>query len=481
MALDFSCILKKANFINNKWYTEGKGKTLSVIDKYTQETIAELPMASEAQMEEAIEASVKGFNEIRKWSAGKRSEYLYKLIALLEKNKSSFVDLIIAESGKPRGYSTSEIDRCIATLTASAIEAIRFGGEKVPMDFNNGEGKTAFTKRFPLGPIACISPFNFPLNLALHKVGPALAAGCSIVLKPAPQSPLVCLAFAALCEEAGYPAGIINVLVADIPEAEKMVRDERLKMLSFTGSPQIGWHLKNICGTKKVALELGGNASVIVDSSADLKVAAKSIANGAFLYAGQICISTQRIFVLEDIFEEFTTMLVEEVKALKIGNPDDPDVIIGPVIDKGHLSRINTWVQEAVNSGAKVLTGGKIESEEHSLFPATLLTSTTKEMKVSCEEVFGPVAIIEKVSSFKNGIEKTNDSVFGLQSGVYTNRVDHMKLAHEDLEVGGVILNSPPGFRIDHMPYGGVKQSGLGREGIKYAMEEMTEQRLLVY
>ena len=474
-------ILNLENYINGAFYNEGNGKNLAVYDKYENTLIGEVPFVSEAQMEEAIASSVDGFNIIRKWSAGKRSEYLMKLKEAFESKKEAFAELIAREAGKPLSYAKGEVDRCIVTLETAVREAIRFSGEMVPLDYNNGEGKTAFTKRFPIGPIAAISPFNFPLNLALHKIAPALAAGCSITLKPAPQSPLTALAFAKLVDEVGYPAGVVNVLVADIPEAEKMVRDDRFKFFSFTGSPQVGWYLKTICGKKKVALELGGNAAVIVDDSANLKEAAKLTAIGAFLYAGQICISTQRILVVDSVFDEFKSLLTSEINAVAAGNPMELKNSVGPIIDKTHLKRIDDWVKEAVEKGAEVLAGGKILDEEHNIYAPTLLTNTGKGMKVCDMEVFGPVATIEKAKSFEDAIAQTNDSVFGLQAGVFTNRVDHMKYAHEELEVGGVMINNIPGFRIDSMPYGGVKDSGLGREGIKYTMEEITEPRLIVY
>lgn len=474
-------ILNTSNYINGKFYASGNEKTLPVFHKYSNEKIADLPLVTKDQMEEAISSSVDGFNLIRKWTAGKRSEFLLKLKVAFENKKDEFAELIAVEAGKPIGYANGEVARCIDTLNTAVREALTFSGEMVPIDYNNGEGKTAFTKRFPIGSIAAISPFNFPLNLALHKIAPALAAGCSITLKPAPQSPLTALAFAKLIHEVGYPAGVVNILMADIPEAELMVRDERFKFFSFTGSPQIGWYLKNICGKKKVALELGGNAAVIVDESANLMETAKLTAIGAFLYAGQICISTQRILVVESVFEEFKSLLTSEIKKLKAGDPLNPENSVGPIIDKTHLKRIADWVNEAKEMGAEVLVGGNIKDEKHNLFEPTLLTNTGKGMKVCDMEVFGPVATIEKATSFEDAIAQTNDSVFGLQAGVFTNRVDHMKYAHEELEVGGVMINNIPGFRIDSMPYGGVKDSGLGREGIKYTMEEITEPRLLVY
>ena len=475
-------ILISENYINGRWHKSGNGKSLQVIDKYTQEEITKVPFCSNEQMEEAIQSSVSAFEALKKWSAGQLSDALEKMRVGLIENQEEFAQLIAAEAGKPISYARGEVARCVDTLKTAVSETVRFDGEMVPMDYNNGAGKVAFTRRFPLGPIACISPFNFPLNLALHKIAPAIACGCTVVLKPAPQTPLVALAFAKMVDELDcLPPGALSILVADIPEAEKLVTDERMKMLSFTGSPQIGWHLKNIIGKKKVALELGGNATAIVDESADLKAAAKLCAIGAFLYAGQICISTQKILVHATVFNAFKPLLIAEIEKLKIGDPRDEDVVISSIIQPVHVKRIGDWVNEAVAAGAEVLTGGKVIDEAHGLYAPTLLTNTKKGMKVCDLEAFGPIAVLEKFDSFEEAITMSNDSTFGLQAGVFTNQFDHVKMAHEDLEVGGVMINNIPGFRIDSMPYGGVKDSGLGREGIKYTMDEMTEPRLLVY
>lgn len=473
--------MKLGNYINGKWKDSLREEFLIVVDKYTQEPIAKLPMACESDIEEAIESSVKGFNELRSWSAGKRSEHLLKLYNALKNRKEETVNIIIQEAGKPRSYAEAEFKRCLATIENAVSEAKRFSGEMVPIDFDGGTGKTAFTKRFPIGPILCITPFNFPLNLVLHKVAPALAVGCSVIVKPAPQAPLSAILLANLLEEVGYPAGIANILNCNVPMAEKMVKDQRLSMVSFTGSEKVGWYIKSICGTKKIALELGGNAAVIVDKGTDLKTIAKTVANGAFLYSGQICISTQRIYVLESVFEEFKNHLIEEIKNLFMGDPRDSKTTVGPLIEKIHLKRIKEWVKEAQDEGAEVLIGGEVEDEDHNIFQPTLMTKTKSPMKVMDEEAFGPIAIIEKVESFDKAIEKVNASKFGLQAGIFTNDFKNVKKSHERLEVAGVIINDVPGFRIDSMPYGGIKMSGLGREGIKYAMEEMSEPRLLVY
>lgn len=481
MVLDKMKNYQSCNFVNNQWLSEGTGEHLSVLDKYTGEEIGKLPMATDAQMEEAIIAANAAFKITSKWSAGLRADMMKKLYDKLAEHKALFIDLIINEGGKPRSYATNEIDRCLTTLRLAYEEATRFGGEMVPMDFAAGEGKTAFTKHYPIGVIACITPFNFPLNLVMHKVAPALAVGCTVVIKPAPQAPMSCLAFAQLMQEVGYPAGVINVLSCDIPVAEKLVRDDRVSKLSFTGSDKVGWYLKSICGKKKVTLELGGNAAVIVDEDSDVASITDLIAKGAYLYAGQICISTQRIFVHERIHEEFTKQLIQSIEKLSVGDPQAEETLVGPVIDNGHLLRINQWVKEALEQGADLLCGGKILNQKHNLYAPTLLTNTNDTMKVSCEEIFGPVAVLEKFKDFKEAIEMNNNSKFGLQVGVFTNNMNHFKAAMEELEVGGVMMNNIPGFRIDNMPYGGVKDSGLGREGLTYAMEEMTESRLIIF
>lgn len=473
--------LKLGNYINGEWNETISGDSLEVVDKYTQDLLANLPMATESDIEKSITSSLTGFTELKSWSAGKRSKYLQKLWDALNNRSDEIIDIIVKEAGKPKSYAVSEVNRCLTTIEIAVVEAKRFIGETVPIDFDAGEGKTAFTKRIPIGPILCITPFNFPLNLVLHKVAPALAAGCSVIVKPAPQAPLSAMFLANLIDEVGYPPGVANFLVCSIPLAEKMVRDDRIAMVSFTGSEKVGWYIKSICGMKKVALELGGNAAVIVDEDTDLEAIAKSVANGAFLYSGQICISTQRIFAHESIFKEFQNLLSQEIEKLPVGDPKKTNTIVGPLIDKQHLERITSWVNEAKEGGAKVLNGGTVANEDCNIYQPTLLTKTHSPMKVVDEEAFGPLATIESFKSFDEAIEKVNASKFGLQAGVYTNNFSNVKKAHEMLEVGGVIINNVPGFRVDSMPYGGVKMSGLGREGVKYAMEEMTEPRLIVY
>ncbi|MEM7656151.1 MAG: aldehyde dehydrogenase family protein [Bacteroidota bacterium] len=476
-----SLLLSDQHFLNGTWQTGRSSTTLQIQDAYSGELLADILTLSAEQMEAAIQASVEGFQALKSWSAQRKSQALEQLANLLEAQAEAFAQLIAAEAGKPIWYARGEIKRCLLTLRTAAAEALRFGGEVVPLDFAAGEGRQAFTRRFPIGPIAAISPFNFPLNLALHKIAPALAVGCSILLKPSPYAPLSALAFARLVEQTDLPAGAVQVVLADIPEAELMVRDERLKMLSFTGSPGVGWKLKSLAGKKRVCLELGGNAAVYVDESADLATAAKRIALGAYLYAGQICISTQRIYVHEAVRADFQELLLAEIQQLPVGDPADDSVRIGPLIAAVHLKRVQNWVVEAMEEGASCLLGGKVLDEPHLLYAPTLLTDTRPEMNVVAEEVFGPVAILESVPSFEAGLAAINDSRFGLQAGIFTHRLAHLRQAHEQLEVGAVLMNEIPGFRVDSMPYGGAKDSGFGREGICYAMEEMTEPRLLVY
>lgn len=470
-----------ANLINGNWSFEGDGTYNTVVDKYHGTELAKLPHATEAQMEEAIAAAYASRDALKKLSAGERSAKLEALAALIAKHEEELAQLIVQEGGKPIGYAKAEIARCITTVRTAAAEALRFGGEVTPLDFAAGAGKTAFIKRFPIGVIAAITPFNFPMNLVLHKVAPAMAVGCPVVLKPAPQAPLSAIALGRFIEQLGWPQGAFSVLMCGVPVAEKLVKDERVAMLSFTGSDKVGWHLKAICGKKKVALELGGNAAVIVDEGVDLPAVAKTVAVGANLYAGQTCISTQRIYAVKSVSTEFRDLLVKEYANLKAGDPSDASVTVGPIIDKGHFERISAWVDEAVKGGASLLAGGKAVDAQRNIYAATLLTGTKPEMKVSCAEAFGPVAILEEAADFGGAIDRVNDSTYGLQAGVFTNSLAHMKIAHEELEVGGVIINNVPGFRIDSMPYGGIKDSGLGREGLKYAMEEMSEPRLIVF
>lgn len=474
-------ILHSNSFIHNHWVEGTSNEVLAVYDKYSHGLLSEITLLSSTQIEDAIEKSWIAFSEYKKTDLGFRSERLEKLACLLQDNKESLASLICAEAGKPINYARAEVDRAISTTRFGASEALRICGETIAMNFGNSKDLEAYTKRFPIGVIACICPFNFPLNLALHKIVPALASGNVVIVKPSPYAPLTALALAGLVKAAGFPESVCNVVVCDNAVANSLITDEKIKMLSFTGSPLVGWALKAKVGKKKVALELGGNASVIIDRTADIEDACTKIINGAFLYSGQICISTQRIYVDSVVYDDFIDRLLDLCDEIQCGDPRNEKVIVGPLIDEVHVTRIHSWVKEAVAAGAEVLYGGHILDEEHNIYAPTILTNTTPDMKIVSEEVFGPVVIIERTDFFDEAIELVNESKFGLQCGLFTNQIDQMKYAFERIEVGGLIINNVPGFRADHMPYGGVKDSGLGREGIKYTIAEMTEPKLLVY
>lgn len=474
-------VLQAKSFINNEWMGHSTTNVLQVLHKYEQTPIATVAYADASEVQFAVANSVQAFQSYSKTSAEERRNYLLKIRDGLAQEKEKFVNLIVSEAGKPVDYARQEVDRCLFILQAAADEALRVGGEVVPMDYGLGKGKTAHTKHYPIGPVLAISPFNFPLNLAMHKIAPALAVGCSVILKPSPYTPLTALALGSLCKKIGLPAGVLNVVVCQNAEAEIMLRDERLKMLSFTGSAEVGWQLKEKAGKKKVILELGGNAAVIVDRSANLDEAAKAIAMGAYNYAGQVCISVQRIYVDHSVFDDFLEKFKVAVAELKIGSPGEEGVVVGPIIDRVHLNRIDGWIHEARSRGAQIVFGGSVHDLEHNLYAPTLLTGTQGDMKIVSEEAFGPVAIIEKVQYFDEVIREVNRSRYGLQAGLFTNQISQMKYAQENLEVGALIINGVPGFRIDTMPYGGVKDSGMGREGVRYAMNDMLEPRLLVY
>jgi acyl-CoA reductase-like NAD-dependent aldehyde dehydrogenase len=462
-------ILHAKSFINNEWLGHSTTDILTVKNKFDQSILAHVACADSSEVQFAVANSVQAFQSFSKKSSEERRDYLLKIRDGLLLEKDKFINLIVSEAGKPIEYAKLEVERSLFILQVAAEEAMRISGEVIPMDYGLGKHKTSMTKKFPIGPILAISPFNFPLNLALHKIAPALAAGCSVILKPSPFTPLTALAFGSLCKRVGLPTGVVNVVVCQNQEAQLMLQDERIKLLSFTGSAEVGWGLKSKAGKKKVILELGGNAAVIVDRSANLEEAAKSIAMSAYNYAGQVCISVQRIYVDHSVFDQFLILFKEE------------GVVVGPLIDRTHFDRISEWVNEAVAGGAELIFGGIPSDANHNIYAPTLLTKTHEQMKVVSQEVFGPVAIIEKVEYFDEVIRVVNRSRFGLQAGLYTNQISQMKYAHENLEVGALIINGVPGFRVDTMPYGGVKDSGLGREGVSYALADMLESRLLVY
>jgi glyceraldehyde-3-phosphate dehydrogenase (NADP+) len=449
-----------------------------VHDPFTGKLLAEVSQASEADAEAAIQSTVEAAKPMAALPSHSRYQLLQHIAASLHERREEFARLMTGEAGKPISDARREVARAVQTFTVAAEEAKRIGGEVVPLDWTPGtDSHFGILRRFPIGPILGITPFNFPLNLVAHKVAPALAAGNPILIKPAPQAPMTALLLGEVALDAGIPPGGLNVLPCENQVAERLVTDPRFKLLSFTGSAAVGWRLKEKCGKKKVVLELGGNAGVIIEPDADLDFAAQRCATGAFGYAGQTCISVQRILVHQSIADLFTTKLLLQVARLKSGDPGDEGTVVGPLIDQKAANRVGAWIEEAVSQGARVLLGGK---RTGSVFEATVLSNVTPAMKVSCEEVFGPVVSVTPYRRFEEAIEALNESNYGLQAGVFTRDINKVFQAFRHLEVGAVLANEIPTFRADHMPYGGVKDSGIGREGLQAAIEEMTEPRFLV-
>lgn len=449
-----------------------------VVDPYTNEVVAQVYQAQKTDIEDAIQCAQSAFKQTKILPAYRRAEILETVANKLSLRKVELASLMTAESGKPITNSRAELDRAIFTFKYASEEAKRIIGENLPLDLaSHSEKRFGIVRRFPIGPILAITPFNFPLNLVAHKVAPVIASGNSMVLKPAPQTPLLALILGEIILESGASEGMVNVLPCSNELAESMVSDERFKMLTFTGSARVGWFLKSISGKKKVTLELGGNAGVIVDKSADVKNIVERIALGAYGQAGQSCIKVQRIYIHNDIYDTFVQSFVEATKAIKFGDPTNPETIVGPLIDISAADRVELWIKEAVMDGAKLFTGG---SRNGLIIEPTVLTNVHSRMKVFCQEIFGPVATLHPFTTIEDAVTGINDSVYGLQAGIFSNDFKNIFYAYENLEVGGVIVNDFPTYRIDHMPYGGVKDSGLGREGIKYAIEEMTEPKLMV-
>ncbi|HKZ92752.1 MAG TPA: aldehyde dehydrogenase family protein [Candidatus Limnocylindrales bacterium] len=445
---------------------------------HTGRPAGETYLATEAQVEEAIEAAGRGFEAMRRLPAFERSRALRSISAGIEARREELAELIVHESGKPIRDARAEVDRGALTFRLAAEEAERMVGETIPLDIGPAHiGRTGITRRFPIGPVAAISPFNFPLNLAAHKVAPAIAAGCSIVLKPPSRDPLTMLTVAEIIHAAGLPGGAVSVLPMSRQLGDRLVSDDRFRLLTFTGSPAVGWRMKERAGKKAVVLELGGNAGAIVDASADLDWAVKRLLVGAFAYAGQVCISVQRLLVHESIWDTFMERFVAAAAQLRLGDPMDPGVDLGPMVDAQAVARTERWVSEAVEEGARVLLGGTADG---AYFPPTVLVEAARTSQVCSEEAFAPVVVAFPFNDIESAFDEVNASRFGLQAGVFTNDLQHAWRAFEALEVGGVIINDVPTYRVDHMPYGGVKDSGLGREGVRWAIEHMTELRIMV-
>jgi glyceraldehyde-3-phosphate dehydrogenase (NADP+) len=435
--------------------------------------------ATEEQYEEAVTAAVDAFEETRRLPAYERGRILRDISAGIKTRREELGRLIALEAGKPIRDALVEVDRATLTFRLGAEEAERITGELIPLDLMPAsKDRVGITRRFPIGPIAAISPFNFPLNLAAHKLSPAIASGNPIVLKPPSKDPLTMLTVAEIVEAAGVPAGSVSILPMTRELGDRMVADDRFKLLTFTGSPSVGWRMKERAGKKKVVLELGGNAGVIVDKTADLDWAVKRILVGAYTYAGQVCISVQRLFVHEDVWDAFMDRFLAGVGTLKLGDPLDPTTDVGPMVDAHQAERTQRWVDEAVAMGGKVLAGG---SAQGTFFPPTVLTDVPVSAQVCSNEAFAPLVVAFPFRDMADAFARVNDSMFGLQTGVFTNELMGAWRAFHELEVGGVIVNDVPTYRIDHMPYGGVKDSGLGREGLRWSIEDMTEPRLLAF
>jgi acyl-CoA reductase-like NAD-dependent aldehyde dehydrogenase len=462
--------------LDGEWIETGEWH--DVRSPYSGEPVARVPQANADHARRAVDAAAKAIEQ--PMPAHRRAEILDAVAALLRERADEVARTISAEAGKPMKAARVEADRAVSTFTMAAVEARRLAGDMVPMDASAaGVGKLAYTMRVPIGVVGAITPFNFPLNLVGHKVAPALAAGCPVVLKPAGQTPLSALLLAKLEMEAGLPSGWLNVLVGPSAEiGDVLVEDERVRLITFTGSAEVGWKIRERAARKKVNLELGNATPVVVAQDADLENAATKLAANAFAFAGQSCISVQRIYVQRGAYDDFVGRFVPKVEALKVGDPGDEETDVGPVIDEGARERIVAWIEEAKAEGATVLTGGDVAD---GLLRPTVLADVTPEMKVSCLEVFGPLCTVSAYDTVEEAFDLANGTEYGLQAGVFTANVQTALAAADALEFGGVTINEAPTFRADQMPYGGVKSSGNTKEGPHYAVREMTEERLIVF
>lgn len=455
-------------------------KGIEVINPYNDTVIGVVPEAPTEGVDRAIIAARKGFEEISAMPAYRRSEILARTAELIARDKEEVAEIIALEAGKSWKYAIAEATRSAETFHFAALEAKASHGEIVPMDASPvSAGRFGFYLRTPIGVIGAITPFNFPLNLVAHKVAPAIAAGNSLVLKPATKTPLSSIKMAELLTEAGLPAGVLNLVIGSgATVGNRLVEDERLAMITFTGSPPVGRDIKSRCGLKRVTLELGSNSPTIIEEDGDVDHAVSRCVVGSFANSGQVCISVQRIFVHKNRYDDFIGKFVAATRKLKVGDPLERDCDIGPMISPVELKRAATWLEEAKKLGARVETGGEIAG--NCLHP-TILTGVTRDMKVMCSEVFAPIVSVLPYDTFDEALEMADDSVYGLQAGVYTRDIGKAFKAIKRLDVGGVIINDVPTFRVDHMPYGGNKESGLGREGLRYAMEEMTNIKMVCF
>lgn len=446
---------------------------------FTGEVVGRVPVAGAAEVEAAVAAAAGAFATTRRFSRFDRSAMLARIAAAIGAAAEEIARTIALEAGKPIAFARQEVGRAVTTFTLAAEEAKRLAGEPAPVDIEERtRGYDALVARVPVGPVLAITPFNFPLNLVAHKVAPALAAGCPVVLKPAPQAPLTAHRLGEIVAAAGAPAGALSVVYCPVTLAEALVADERLRMLTFTGSARVGWALKARAGRKRVLLELGGDASLVVHADADVEAAARKAALGAFAYAGQVCISVQHILVHDDVYERFRERLLAETAALPVGDPLDPATVVGPLIDAGSAERVLAWIAEAQAAGARVLCGGARAAGN--IVAPTVLEGVPRGVRIAEEEAFGPVVTLDRYRDASDALARVNASRYGLQAGLFTNDLRLVRRAFAELEVGALIVNDSPMLRVDSYPYGGTKESGLGREGVRSAIEAMTEPRVLV-
>lgn len=466
----------KAPLINGEWRTTAA--QFDVRAPYTGEVIARVYSASRDEAEESIAAAVNGAQRLRGLARYEIAEALRRISDYIREHREEFARTIALEAAKPIQAARGETDRAVSTFMFASEEARRFTGETVPIDTQaTGRGRFGWTERIPRGLIYGITPFNFPLNLVAHKVAPALASRNAIIIKPSPRTPLTSLLLGEAFLESGLPAAALQIVPVEIPVIDTFLRDERVRMISFTGSAEVGWRLRASAPHKQVTLELGGNAPVIIDETANLDYSVERTAMAAFSYAGQVCISAQRILLHERIAEKWTEGFVSHAKALRTGDPLDEQTELSVMIDEEAARRAESWIQEAVRAGARLLCGGL---RRKAMLEATVLTDVHGEMRICSEEVFAPVATISTFSDFEDALAEANNTRYGLQAGVFTRDMEHAYRAAQKLETGGVMINDAPAFRVDNMPYGGVKMSGTGREGVRSAMLDMTEERVIV-
>lgn len=469
---------KASSYINGQWITTNEN-VLPIVNPYNGEQIGEQVQATPEQVEEAIASAYIAREEVAKLTSFERASILKKAAQLLAERREEFAQIISQELGKPIRYTLDEVTRSVETLELSAEEAKRLNGETLPGDVSSrGAQAVAVTFRVPVGVVAAITPFNAPLNLVAHKVGPAFAAGNSIILKPATSTVLIATEFVKLLIEAGFPKTAVNLVLGRRDAVQQIVKDDRVNVISFTGGLVASRNISQLAGIKKVLLELGGNASTVVHEDANINRAAAMCARTGYSNSGQSCISVQRIYVHESIIEEFTRQLVQQIELLKVGDPMSSDTDVGSMVDEANANRMMEWIEEAVNNGAEVLTGGV---KEGAVVRPTLLLNPPHECKVICDEVFGPIMSIIPYKTLQEAIDATNNSDFGLQAGIFTNRMDEAQKFANAIQAGGVVINGTSNFRLDHWPYGGIKNSGIGREGPRYTIQELTEMKMIVY